>query len=110
MPPQDSHEQYDPVYLHARREAVLILVAWAVCMAWTVTYSYLFGYHVDPDSFSITLGIPTWILWGVVAPWIGATAFSCWFALCYMVDDDLGAEAEATDETYAEDPTESPDA
>jgi hypothetical protein len=110
MPPQDSNPQYDPVYVNARREGVLILVAWAVCMAWTVTYSYVFGYHVDPDSLSITLGIPTWIVWGVVAPWIAATAFSCWFALFYMVDDDLGKEAEATDETDAQDRKELPDA
>ena len=64
-------------------------------MAWTVPYCYLFGYDNDPETIRITLGMPSWVLWGVAVPWLAATVFSCWFALCYMKDDPLDGESGA---------------
>lgn len=82
--------RFDPFFLNARREAVIILIAWAVCLIWTVGYSALAGYGVDPDQVSIILGMPSWVFWGVLVPWIAATVFSVWFSLVYIADDDLG--------------------
>ncbi len=83
----------DPVYLNCRREALIILAAWAICLVWTITYCYLFGYNVAGESIATTMGMPSWIFWGVLVPWIVATLFSIWFGLCYMADDDLGETA-----------------
>ena len=42
--------------------------------------------------FGLILGIPDWIFWSVVAPWIIVLAFSVWFCFAYMADDDLGQD------------------
>ena len=93
MPQPDSPPEasrFDPVFLNARREAWLILIAWVVCLIWTVGYSAVAGYGVLPEEVSIILGMPSWVFWGVLTPWIAATLFSVWFGLAYMTDDDLG--------------------
>ncbi len=89
-PPESTETPFDRTFLHARREAWLILVAWAVCLIWTVGYCALAGYNVSPDQIRMILGMPSWVFWGVLVPWIAATLFSVWFSLAYMADDDLG--------------------
>ncbi len=91
-PPEAS--RFDPVFLNARREAWLILIAWVVCLIWTVGYSAVAGYDVPPEEVSFVLGMPSWVFWGVLTPWIAATLFSVWFGLAYMTDDDLGASED----------------
>ena len=88
---QPDTSQYDPVFLNTRREAWLILLAWAVCLIWTVGYSAVAGYGVAAEEVSFILGMPSWVFWGVLTPWIAATLFSVWFSLAYIADDDLGA-------------------
>jgi hypothetical protein len=82
----------DPVYTHSRREAILVLLVWILCGIYTVTYSFLDGFHCDPAALETWWGIPRWVLLGVIAPWLAATIFAGWFALSYIKDDDLGEE------------------
>ncbi len=82
--------RFDPTFLHTRREAWLILAAWLVCLVWTVGYSAVAGYGSPTEEIPITLGMPSWVFWGVLVPWGTATVFSVWFGLFYMADDDLG--------------------
>ena len=77
-------------FLNARREAWIILVSWAICLAWTVGYCSVYAYDVAVEDLSEVLGMPGWVVWGVLVPWLSATAFSTWFGLVYMTDDDLG--------------------
>ena len=94
--------QYDPVFVHSRREAVVIFCLWALCLCWAVPYCYIYGYHsdVDPENLSMVCGIPSWTFWGVAVPWVLASIFSIAFCLFFMVDDDLGsvATSDPTDE------------
>ena len=87
-------EEYDPLYVHAKQEAWLILAAWAVCLVWTVGYSTLFGYGIHQSEIQTVLGIPSWVFWGVFVPWMTATVFSIWFGLVYMRDDDVNERGE----------------
>ena len=80
-------KEHNKTFLSARKEAWLILLAWAVCLVWTVGYSTWAG--TRPGEIDLVLGIPGWVFWGVAAPWLSATAFSVWFSLFYMADDDL---------------------
>ena len=88
--PDSTETPFDPTFLHARREAWLILCAWAVCLMWTVGYCAFAGYDVPPEQIQIILGMPSWVFWGVLVPWVAATLFSVWFSLAYIADDDLG--------------------
>ena len=90
MRPDSTETSFDPTFLHARREAWLILCAWAVCLIWTVGYCAFAAYDVPPEQIQIILGMPSWVFWGVLVPWVAATLFSVWFSLAYIADDDLG--------------------
>ncbi len=87
--PGEPQKSFTKTYLHARKEAWLILLAWLICLVWTVGYSAYAGYGVDGTSIALVWGLPSWIVWGVLVPWISATVFSVVFALFYMADDAL---------------------
>ncbi len=83
--------EYDKTFLNTRREAWIILLAWVVCLVWTVGYSWFAGYGQAGDDVQLILGMPAWVVWGVLVPWLSATVFSVVFALFYMSDDALDA-------------------
>ena len=99
----------DGVYRHARREATIVLIVWALALVWSVGYCYLNGYQHEPDALVVKwglatsrtaedlthiAGIPDWVCIGIILPWIFCTLFTFGFALFGMSDDDLGSEAE----------------
>ena len=75
----------DTSFRRARREAAIILGAWAVCLLWTVGYSHFFGY--DKTQLQLIWGMPSWVVVGVLLPWIAATIFSVWFSLRCIKDE-----------------------
>ena len=96
-------------YRNARREARFVLTVWFCALVWTVGYCYLHGYsHAadswlvrnglaeidDPATFSRTLGLPSWVLWGIVVPAAVCSAITLAFGLFGMRDDPLGADKE----------------
>jgi hypothetical protein len=87
----------DPVLQHSRREAIIIGLAWLICTTYSCGYSYLFGYSIPERPLGVEdihpiLGMPSWIFWGVMAPWAVCALFTFWFAGFYMTDDDLGRD------------------
>lgn len=97
--PSPDNVQYHPTFLHSRREALIIFCIWVACLLWAVPYCYLTGYGhpIDPDNLSTVLGIPSWVFWGIFAPWLVADAFTIWFCFFYMQDDELGVADEGGD-------------
>jgi hypothetical protein len=79
------------VFLRARREAILILLAFFLWFFWALGASWRLGYHTSSDALELFLGFPSWVFWGVLVPWIAATVWSVAFALRFIGDDDLGA-------------------
>lgn len=93
-------------FRHARQEAVFALIVWFLALTWTVGYCYLHGYQHEPDAlvvrwgwaeprsvdnFRTVAGIPDWVVYGIVMPWVACTIITIVFALGFMHDDDLGA-------------------
>ena len=75
----DAYE-LDPTFVNSRREAIVIFISWFVAMCWAVPYCYYNGYNIaDPTDIPTTFGIPSWIVWGIGAPWIAADLFTTWF-------------------------------
>ena len=100
-PARDDHP-YDPVFLNARREAWIIFGVWVACLAWSVPYCYLYGYppsdeEFNPETFSTYMGVPSWVCWGILVPWLLSNVFTIWFCFFYMKDDDLGVANEGSD-------------
>ncbi len=83
-------DRVDPVVLHARREAWVILGAFGLFLIWSVSWCYLAGYP-EPTGRppAQILGIPSWVFWGVLIPWLVADVFSLWFCFFFMADDPL---------------------
>lgn len=91
-----DHPQSNPTLLRSRREALIIMAAYVVAMTWTGVVCYFWGYGRDPAtiSFPLGLGIPDWVFWGIIVPWMASNVFTAWFTLGYMVDEQLAAEDE----------------
>ncbi len=81
----------DPVYLHARREALVILALWAAALLWVVPYCYFNGYYEvpDPEQLVTVFGIPDWVFWGVLVPWFVCTLATVGISVWVIQDDDL---------------------
>jgi len=91
----DDKYELDPVFTNSRREAVIIFMTWVAGLLWAVPFCYANGYLTgDGTEFTMTMGVPTWLFWGILVPWIAADIFTTWFCFCYMKDDDLGAAPE----------------
>ena len=83
-------DRRDPVFLNSRREALIILTAWATCLVWAVGYCQFAGYETPEGPVPKTMGIPSWVFFGVLVPWVLASTFSIVFSLKFMKDHDLG--------------------
>ena len=103
MSRQDPSEtpRFHPTFLHARREAIVIFLAWCVALVWSVGVCHALGYGKTTDPLDTVWGVPAWIFWGIALPWVVADVFALWFCFRYMVDDDLsggdGAAGEPGD-------------
>ena len=86
--------EYDPVFLHSRREAIIIVGVWALGLIWSVPYCYFRGYNLSPQEIHTIWGIPSWVFWGIGVPWLLADLFTAWFCFRYMSIDDLGKEQQ----------------
>jgi hypothetical protein len=86
----------DPVFLHSRREAITMLLVWLAFFLWVVPYCYLNGYSTpeNPLELDLMLGMPAWVFWGILVPWIAAGAVSIALCLWFIQDDDLGVAPE----------------
>jgi hypothetical protein len=111
-------EKIEDVLLgNSRREAWIVLLAWLGSLIYTVSVCYLFGYlthepsgtSVGPDVASLLgpltsfnrnpeslttplgLGIPDWVFYGIVLPWVACIALTLWFCFRYFSEDDLGS-------------------
>jgi hypothetical protein len=88
----------DPVLHSARREALVVFVIWVAALTYTVTYCYQHGYNRSLESLTFVLGVPDWIFWGIVAPWLVCVAASWLFSYVFMTDADLGQENDEAEE------------
>ena len=83
----------DPLLAHSRREAVAVVVLWAIAGIWTLGYCSLYGYERTAEPILI-LGIPSWVVWGVFVPWTTCTCASTLLAMTFIRDADLGEDPE----------------
>lgn len=94
---------------NARREAVVVAIAWLAAVTWTLAYCYLRGFDHAPDAWVVKMGwavspriaefrqiagFPDWVFYGILCPWMVCSVFTVVFGLFGMADDDLGAEGD----------------
>ena len=100
MSTKNEDYELDPVFVNAKREAKIILVSFAVFAVYTLSVSYSLGWHSDHPGDtepSMVLGIPSWVFWGILVPWIFANLVTGWFCFRFMRDDLLTDTQQAAD-------------
>jgi len=97
MPSDRDPRKFDPVFLHARREALVILAVWVACLIWSMSVYMWLGYGPAAEGVDLWWGIPRWVVIGIALPWLAADLFAAWFCFFYMADDDLGEAREGLD-------------
>ncbi len=93
-------ESYDPVFRHAWRELIVIMVLFASFCGWSLAVCYAMGYlpaGAERPDIDLVLGMPGWAFWGILIPWVVVDVVAVWFCFFYMVDDDLGEAHEGED-------------
>lgn len=103
-----DHHAAQRLLRNARREAVLVLAVNVLALIWTVGYCFLYGYQHAADSwvvqaglatprtqdnFQSIAGVPDWVLYGILAPWL-VCAVLTWLVFLFMPDDELGQDLE----------------
>lgn len=73
-------------FQRTRREALLAGFIWCFFAAWTIVACYILGYL--PAKVTFVFGMPTWVLWGVIVPWITAAIVNSLFAIFVLADDE----------------------
>lgn len=96
-------------YRNALKEMRFVAGCWVLAFLWTVGFCYLHGYehshrawvvqaglaeqrHVG--NFRHVLGLPDWIAYGIVAPWLVCSVVTVVYGLFFMKNDDLGVEGD----------------
>jgi len=86
-----ARDDLDLEYRSALREAGVILGVFVVALVYTITFCYGFGH--DVESIHLYWGIPDWVLWGIMVPWMACALFTGWFCFRFMKEDDDAAPA-----------------
>ena len=87
-----SRPPEDPLVRDARREAAAVALVAVVATAYTVGYCALFGYGREGEPIRFVLGFPSWVFWGILAPWGVCVLISAWFSWRFLRDEDLGED------------------
>ena len=90
-----SSAKESSIVTSGRREAAVALLLWLAAMSYSVWYCTTYGYYRTAEELTFVLGFPSWVFWGVIAPWSVCTAITWWYAFVFMTDEDLEAAADA---------------
>jgi hypothetical protein len=102
----NSSSSPEPLLKSARRELLFSATVWLASLTWSVGYCAKYGYRLKPEELTFTLGMPSWIFYGVMLPWGICTAISGVFAFGIMQDADLGEPEEAPPASEGDDAAE----
>lgn len=69
-------------------EARWLLAIWGAFLLWVLFYTTVYVRPMDPRAMGVTFGLPTWIMIGILLPWILSTMVTVWFCLCVMENRD----------------------
>jgi Protein of unknown function (DUF997) len=90
--------QEDPVYKRCRREALVALALWIAAGFYSVTTCYLLGYPKKAEDLKLVWGMPNWVVWGILVPWVAFIFITAWYSLVFIRNDDLGEDLHLEDQ------------
>lgn len=95
---EDRNKRLGESFRQSSRETVVIVIGWLVFLIWTATVCSL-GWDGENEKEVVTvMGLPRWVFFGVVLPWIAACGFTFWFTMFFMEDTDLDPDRSEEEE------------
>lgn len=83
----------EPPSQQTKREASFVVIVWISACVYVFGYAAMFAFRREPPS--LVIGMPGWVVWGVMLPWAVCTAITLWFSCCGMKDEDIQAHDSA---------------
>ena len=77
---------------------VLAWTLWLLAFVWTIGYCHQFGTNRTLDNLTFVFGIPDWVFWGILIPWLICAVLSCLFSQFVMTDAPLDAVSNVIDD------------
>lgn len=86
-----SPEKLEESFGQSLREFWVIVTAWIGFALWTTLAGSLLAFQRPDEGAPIatTFGMPRWVFFTVLLPWIAGNVFIFWFAVRFMQDTDL---------------------
>ena len=84
---QVQSRHYRRCLKEAKVAAAIFLLAFLFCIAVIAAWGYP-GPGKRPPEFALVWGIPEWVFWGLLVPWLAMTGVTWWFALFVLRDDE----------------------
>jgi TRAP-type C4-dicarboxylate transport system permease small subunit len=75
----------EPTYRRTLKEAIVALLIWFGAGVWVISVSYWLGSGRPVISIG---GIPNWVLWGILVPWVTLFVIHSWYSLFFLRADD----------------------
>lgn len=66
-----------------------MLVTWVVFLVWTLTYNGTQAFDMEKSGIDPIWGMPRWVFFGILVPWIVGVVLTFWFATFFMKDTNL---------------------
>lgn len=85
-------ESLSESFRRSRLEFWTMVGCWFAFAAWTIGYNALFAFDGAKSAADPVWGMPRWVVFGILIPWILGLALTIWFALRFMHDTPLDPE------------------
>ncbi|MEK6237493.1 MAG: YhdT family protein, partial [Planctomycetales bacterium] len=84
---RDFAEVQGAHYEQCFKEARFVSIAWLVTLVYCVGTFATLGYLTPqerPEELDLIWGMPSWVAWGLLLPWLVQIGVAWWFALFYL--------------------------
>lgn len=92
---EERNRKLGESFRQARRETMVIVLAWLVFLIWTAMVCGSAPDLARGEIVATVLGMPRWVFFGVMLPWLAACGFTFWFSMFYMKDTDLDPDRDS---------------
>lgn len=84
-------EKLEESFSQSLRELWVIVGAWICFAIWTTLAGSLLAFQRPDEGSPIAtvIGMPRWVFFTVLLPWLVGNVFIFWFAVRFMKDTDL---------------------
>lgn len=83
-----------------------MLATWVVFLVWTLSYNASYAFDVAASTVEPIMGMPRWVFFGILVPWMVGLVLTFWFATYFMKDTQLvdveGEQIQTKNETSEE--------